>query len=89
MHLLARAVHGYLMTVISRSPAYLDRASAITRTGQFRHVQLQLGFPGQFRCALHGVSSFCASPHPLNLPFSVPRGRLFDPSQLLGPLQRP
>jgi len=77
------------MTVISRSPAYLDRACAITRTGQFRHLQLQLAFPRQFRCALRGIGSFCTSSHPLNGPVTALRGRAFDPSQLLGLLQSP
>ena len=77
------------MTVISRSPAYLDRACAITRTGQFRHLHLQLAFPAQFRLALHGIDSFYAAPHPLNCPVPALCGGPFDPSQLLGLLQCP
>jgi len=77
------------MTVISHSPSYLERACAITRMGQFRHLQLHLAFPRQFCCALNVIGSFYAAPHPLKWPVPALCGHLFSPSQLPAVLQYP
>src|ERR1700730_14799380 len=77
------------MTVVSHSPSYLDQPCAITRTGQFCHLQLHLAFPRPFCCALHVIDCVYAAPHPLKSPVPALRGHLFDPSQLFAELQCP